>query len=371
MTVTQLASARLPADFGLRRDVRYVAPGVPDEELQAYDYDTLWYDAIYDPSVEKICIIGPPLYNLEKAVRRGQFSVDSGSRCKIQKIWRYKRFSEIWLPRAQTCEEITLNFEGLNVTSPVSLADLSSFRGLNAVATKSKNNDIHWISDWLTYHQKVHNLHGAVIFDNGSTVYDAEDLQQALNAHCPDLIIKVVSAPFLWGLHKYGRTEFFQTAMLNIARVRFFRTARAVLSCDIDELIEPIPDSDIFSRAVASTTGIAMFRGRWRYIQSDDHHDGPTSHADHIWRTTPAEDHHPLFKYCVANRRLGHWLRWDIHGPIFGRTKPVMRFCIHDDLAYVHCRAVSTFWRQRKREHAQDKLTVDKDWADLMRVVFG
>ena len=106
------------------------------------------------------------------------------------------------------------------------------------------------------------------MFGNGSTEYPVERIDETLSRVDDLKTWRVLSAPMPFGSYplagKRAHSTFLQTSLLNVARLRFFSQARAVLSCDPDELVHSLGSHNMFDRTCKSVTGYVLFRGEWR-----------------------------------------------------------------------------------------------------------
>ncbi|MDA7875098.1 hypothetical protein OAF37_02085 [Rubripirellula sp.] len=334
-SIIKLSNADL-GDSQVRR--RFVAD--PSIEGQAYadsyDQTTLWYDAFWRNG--RVYLVCPKLINLLPLVRRACIKID-GRRTRISKLRQYRRYDTIELYSSTDPAEISMEGEGFSVNSPVSREQTRLFNGLNAHLTLSLNNDIRWIRDFARYMVKVQDLEAMLLFDNGSTAYCLEDVADALMKTGLKQVA-IVSAPFKYGLKtakNSSRAKFLQTAMLNLARLRFLAKARAVLNADLDELTWSRGGS-VFDLTRRSFLGFSLFSGEWRFPRPQQAN--IRSHAVHDHKSSEAET--CPHKYCIVPQgRLKH-LSWDVHRLSGLPFKKVLR---NPKLGFYHCHHTSTQWK--------------------------
>jgi hypothetical protein len=177
--------------------------------------------------------------------------------------------------------------------------------------------------------------------DNGSTRYSTDDVTAAL---APLNLARVVVADAPW---KYGprgekphrNTEkYMQTALENVARLRFLRQARAVLNCDIDELVASLDGTNVFDAAVSSRLGLVQIAAGWRLPQPGSQ--GPYRHVDHTFTHNPPRRCSP--KWCIHPAGWVGDFSWDVHGI---ERLPFLHRRTHPGLELLHCRAISTGWK--------------------------
>jgi hypothetical protein len=147
---------------------------------QEFDDTTLFYDAFHAPDSGQVLVIAPPFLNLFGALRSMRvMAVPSGRLCKfrIERLDRCMRV-RIDAPRGSERLAIETDFGYFELQIGENLSAL--FRGLRTIFTKSKDNAIPWILDWIRYHRDTHGAEAVLIYDNGSTAYDARALDTGL-----------------------------------------------------------------------------------------------------------------------------------------------------------------------------------------------
>lgn len=347
----------LPAD--LRRDSILQAKFRPEGYLEALDRETLWYDAFW--SEGRVTVIGPPLNNLRSAFRQAEFRLDG----KPVKLWRMRRYKRHFVAQflAETAPAtISVTLQGWTGEGAVARAAPGLFDGLNTALYVNKNNDLTWLRDHAAWHKQEHGLQAVAVVDNNSSAYASEDIAAAL-APVGLERVEVLQAPFKYGpmgLKPYRRTEkYMQTALFNVMRLRFFGKARAVLSCDVDELILRRGEQGVFDAALASRIGLVQVPGIWVYAAADS--TGPWRHRDHLFSHRPPRTSPP--KFCVVPSGPLGGCSWDIHG--FERL-PFLRSRVHKDFVFMHCRGVSTAWKSAGRLTMPQDTEVNAEVAAAM-----
>ncbi|MAI73255.1 MAG: hypothetical protein CMM01_20430 [Rhodopirellula sp.] len=334
-SVIKLASADLS-----KSDVRrnFVAdPAVEGRRyVEAYDRTTLWYDAFWRGG--RVYLVCPKLLNLLPLLRNACIKLDGGV-APISKVRQYRRYDLIELRSIKQPREISVEGEGLAASSPISEEHTDWFNGLNAHTTLSLNNELRWIRDFACYMVKAQGLEAMLLFDNGSTDYCLEEVGTALmNTGLKQIV--VVSAPFRYGLRTHknsNRAKFLQTAMMNVARLRFLATARAVINADLDELIWS-RGGNIFDLTQRSVLGFSIFSGEWRF--PDPQQDDNTSHSAHDHKAEETET--CPCKYCIVPQGSLKPLSWDVHR-LSGL--PFKKLLQNSNIGFYHCHSTSTQWK--------------------------
>ncbi|MEL7212668.1 MAG: hypothetical protein AAGK92_08405 [Pseudomonadota bacterium] len=357
--IVSLNSAVLPAD-GPRRDHIVEAQYRPDGYDAGYDFTTLWYDAFWDG--RDVVLTCPRLLNLQALLKTGTVLLDAQPAAR-PRIRRYRRHDIIRIQAPLQPAHLTLQAAGVALDSPVARVDHDRFRGKNVHLAISRDNDLIWLKDFAQYHIAEHDLQAMIVIDNGSTAYSPEDLAKALlSTGLQDVLI--LPAPFAYGpfgLKPFSRrAKFLQTALLNAVRMRYLSHARAVLNCDIDELVWT-RSGTIFELARKSLLGAVTFPGIWRFPVEG--HDGFARHRDHLGLIEEVGPCPP--KSCIVPASPLGRMQWDVHGFEF---PPLARLTRTTRAGYWHFRAISTNWKQfdrlSRRAPAPDPETV----ATLTRV---
>jgi hypothetical protein len=358
-----LASVVLPEALGIARD--HVVPArLRREGYDArYDFRTLVYDAVQLP--DRVWLFCPKLANLA-ALLRGA-TID-GQPARVRRIRRFERYDVAEIPWADTAGTLAVAAGGWRAEVALNPADRATFAGRNVLLTLSKNNELRWIRDWVLFHVREHGADAVLFFDNGSRAYGLPEIEAALG-DIPGLgPVVVVSAPFPYGpqgaRRMKFRANFLQAALLNLARHRFLAPARAVLQCDVDELVLRRGDAGVFDATVASRAGFLRIPGDWRY--PDPRSAAMPLHRDHF-RRSPASKPCPP-KYCIVPEgpmRDKSWATHGLHGVLFGR-----RF-VTDRFRFLHCYGISDFWKGRPTSQAARATEVDPEAQAALARVFG
>lgn len=319
-------------------------PAPPQKRTKGYersfDAHTLIYDCFWDAKKAQVVLVCPRLLNLWPTLRDG---LEVAGKPVGRKLRRktHLRVEVLRLPLGDRPDAIEISVGGERTSLPVMSQDFGLFEGRNVLLTISKNNPIEWIEDWARYHVAAHGADAVLLFDNGSTDYDPQELQSRLEALDGIVACRVISAPFPYGGPGGGRlhtpAKFFQTSMFNIAQLRFLFAARAVLSIDIDELVWPT--GSIFDAAVRSTFGMVAFFGHWVYPGKPGLSQPQRAHAMRKGRGM-----NPNPKWCIVPDSVAGRHSWAVHRPA-GLFYPIS---IRRRFGFWHCFATSTNWKNSR-----------------------
>jgi len=208
----------LPADGTPQRrhivPAKYRLEGYDD----TYDFRTLAYDVIWIERQKALLFVCPKLLNLETVFKQAKITA-SGETLSRHRIKRYRRHDEVWIACPMPPLDVTLDLQEISLYAKVS-RQTDVFNGKNVLMTKSKDNELPWISDWLHHHVTDQSANAALIFDNGSTQYPLSDLQQTMETVAGLDIAVSVASDFPFGSWKatklLHRSMFYQTGMLRL-----------------------------------------------------------------------------------------------------------------------------------------------------------
>lgn len=323
----------------------------------AFDATTLWFDAVWHDGL--VTLVCPRLNNLATLFKRGKVTLDAEeAKPNVRTFYRHSTVSlKCPLPPVR----ISLDIDGFRLETPVRIATPERFRGRNTIVTMSKNNDLRWIEDFAGFHARTQGAESILFIDNGSTTYAVSEIQGVLERAGLDALVLSTELPFgPRGLKPYSNSELYlQTCALNAVRLRYLQEARAVLFCDIDELVLSRGAETVFDAAARSPFGYTRFSGTWRYA-ADVGGAALVRHADHIFRK-PAETSCP-HKWCVRpGGPVGHaqWRPHTLEGFPFNWMFDSKDFTFH------HCRQITTGWKRNTALSEQLHLVEDVSAADL------
>ncbi|MFV0244025.1 MAG: hypothetical protein ACK5IB_03250 [Qingshengfaniella sp.] len=335
----------LPEGHPLARDSLVPAALQDGWFRSVYDGRTLFYDCVHQPDPGGYLFTAPAFRNLWPLFRHGLRL--NGRPVRGVRRRSSGRCDQVFVP-ALAPGELALDLGGTlqAITPRQSCAGL--FAGKNALMAINKNNDLEWIAEWARYHARVHGANGALIFDNGSTQYPPEALAETLDRTGLLDSVAVVSVPFPYGAKLIaGSTsyhlQFLQTAVINLGRRDFLHRARAVLSCDIDEMVLAPEGGSVFDAAVAAVPGGIRIPGTWVFPESAEAI--PCAQHHHRFSADPPRPCQP--KWCARpDGILSRWGGWNVHA-IGGGLRRFMPLSTRFRLA--HCVGTTTSWKPRSK----------------------
>ncbi len=317
--------------------------------LQRFDAATLWLDAVW--TGREVRLICPRLNNLRRAVTGAGFALDG--RPVRARFRHYDRHCIVSLAAPAPGARVSVRIGDWQAEGPVSLPD-PRFDGKNVLLTLSKNNDPGWIEDWARFHVHHHGAEAAVFVDNGSD-YGPEVAEAALRRGGVEPLVLVTRRPFgPRGKKPFANAELFlQFAVLNAVRWRYLQGARAVLNCDVDELVMS-PGGSVFDRAVHSRFGYVAFPGRWVYPAPEVQ--GQTCHGAHDHVDVPPK--RCPDKWCMVPSGPLRGYEWRQH---MLERLPLPKAFRQRGVWFYHCRAVTDGWKSPTRARGAAGTVPDPD----------
>jgi len=358
-----LSGICIPEEIPLRRRM----PLPPEKRSRRYeasfDSRTLIYDAFWKD--DRIVLICPRLLNLWPVLRDGLRLNGKAVSVRRRRNLRFERLELRARVSSEQSTSLKLDLHGRRL--PVAVhEDLSPlFAGLRGIVTMVKDTPHDWIVDWARWHAETQGTEALVLYDNATTTFDMTETAARLERDTGLKRIAIVSAPFPYGGPAGGRfvtpAKFLQVAMLNLARERFFGSARSVLSVDLDEFMKPMQERTIHELAEDSPLGVVHFFGTWAFAEENQ---GPAPQRAHRL-TIPGGGVRRKAKWCaVPGRRAGRFA-WAVHRP-GGVFYPLTRVAA----GYWHFRSTTTGWSRSPITSAQHTRH-DPELAGALRRVFS
>ncbi|NBO21160.1 MAG: hypothetical protein EBU97_04335, partial [Rhodobacteraceae bacterium] len=313
MCVVQMVRLRgfgLAPDANLMRSLPERLDALGADVSAEFDAATVFYAGWQTTAENRIALYGPPLRNLKAQIRQTRFL--SGSRTlSLRSVRDHYKFSKTTLAGSVERGEVQFANPAFAGSLPVQHSMMGrAFAGKNVIYTMSKNNDLRWIVDWLTWHHKRHGANAFVIVDNQSSAYSADDLADALRSVSGYDQGMVILAPFPFGPRRQAAAslQYLQLAMHNMIFEQLLHRSRAVLFTDIDELVFANADLSIFDAACDSWLGVVGIAGRWMHQPLGT----PARHGAHV--LLRPDDAACAPKYCATPRGLARVFQPNVHG---------------------------------------------------------
>lgn len=262
--------AFLAADGPLRRLPRQPERQRPREFLERFEDRALVYDCFRHPDGERILLVGPPPMNLMPELRRADY-LALPARTRLTPAFHASLSTMITelsgAPSGTTAVRLTVNGQSFELAvQPNHAAELA---GRRLLFTMSKDNDLAWIAEWARWHQRLHGTDAIVLFDNGSSRYGTDEIEQTLLGVDGIDRVAVLRWPYRFGpvdrslrIDPYW-SRFLQIASMSVTLRRFGPNAHGLINADIDELSATRSGRSLYDLARASRGGLVVYRGVW------------------------------------------------------------------------------------------------------------
>lgn len=341
----------------------------------AFDHDTLAYDAFRLPD-GRVALSGPPLFNLTPLVETMRvMALPNGQQCEAS-IMQMDRHTRILVNAPADADALRIEIAGGSVDVVISPSQNHVFEGRRVLFTLSKNNHLHWIGDWVRYARDVHGADAVLFYDNGSTLYGAQELLDLFAGIEGIAAARVVEWPYRYGPQgldatRFWDSDFCQRGAWEHARWYFLQDARSAQNADVDELVVSRSGESVFAAAEADPFGVVRYRGRWVVgtgQAGDAPRDDVRTHRDYQtvlreqrgWRfgILPVDSAGCAAKWTLVPRRCPPSAQWGVHS--ISGWLPSRR--ISRDFSYRHFREINDNWKyDRDDRDAFDPDTHEKD----------
>jgi len=331
----------------------------PPDFDERFDAVTLLYDSFFRGSNE-VFITAPPFFNLLPFLQRMDvIAVPSGQKCRfrIRNMDRHSRI-RITVPTGTTAISLRTGIGQFDLEPQEDVSEF--FAGKRVLFTKSKDNRLEWILDWISYHRDIHGANAVLFYDNQSTRYSTADLLSALSRLAGIDRLCIAHWPFLFGPQGFGAKRFWDSDFCEYgiwehARWMFLGLARSALGSDVDELVVSKDGSSAFEQAERSRLGAIRYKGHWVHgfkgltRTADDSAPIRVVDFDHYlqhlpsrrWGIVPERESVCPPKWTVVPRRCPERAQWTPHrikGWIGGLP-------INRNFSYRHFREISIHWK--------------------------
>ena len=250
-------------------------PRVPDRQRPTRFYSefedkALFYDCFWHHNGSDILLVGPPPVNLLEHHRQARFIAHPSGKELAFEIFPSRSTMTTRLAGAPAdTTHVEFSFAGETHEIVIQPSLVNELAGARILFTMNKNNDLCWIYDWARYHVVIHQTDTIVVFDNGSDKYGLNELEKTLGAIPGLKTIVLFSWPYkygwrdnrVWTLHYWSL--FLQVSSMSVVLRRLGLQAEAILNCDIDELVAPVADGNVYGLATCAPHGIATLAGTW------------------------------------------------------------------------------------------------------------
>lgn len=357
----------LLSDFTAVRREATRARTARNERFDAeFDDDTLFFDAFRAPNSDQVVLVGPPFFNLRHAFDGLVVRDASGGPALPARVRHLDRHAQIWVSAAPAMTDLVLETRlgPIEVQIGENRSDL--FAGRRVLLTRSRNNPLPWILDWIRFNRDVNGAEAVLFYDNASSLYSPEMLENAIAGVAGIERSVVVRWPFKYGPQGHDATSFWDSDFCELgawehARWRFLARARSVSTSDIDELT--LGRQSAFAAAETSLLGLARYYGRWvvgiegeasgkaRELAHRRHLDYGIVLREQRGRGRfglPVDHRRCSAKWTVVPSRCPSRAQWKMHS-IAGWAASVLT---RRDMGFRHFRPINTSWKYERDDFA-------------------
>ncbi|MDR1614140.1 MAG: glycosyltransferase family 92 protein [Campylobacteraceae bacterium] len=329
----------IPENIPIKRDAPRPLDKRDADYEELFDWKTLFYDVFkYN---DKIIFSGPPLFNLQSLVQTAKITID-GVLQQNQSIFKdMDRTQNSYLDFQGEAKRLSVDFGSFKTETTIQPNKSDLLKGKKALISKSKNNELVWIRDWVEFYVKIHGVNAVLLYDNASTLYTAENIINKLNGINGLDIVIIVLWPFKFGpqggASQIWDSDFCEYGLIEHARRCFLSSCDGVISIDIDELVMSEDDKTVFDYMEQSETKAISFTGVWVDSALDDKIDN-FRHRD--------------FKYIDKNSSCP--VKWAAKPSAIPDTTQIVTHAWRGQvpiasLKYRHFRAINTGWKYKGR----------------------
>ncbi len=350
---SQAELSRIPRVPGRQRPPRF---------YQQFEDKALFYDCFWHHNGTDVLLVGPPPMNLLEHYGQARFiAKPSGKELTAEFFPSRSTMTTRLAGVPPETTHIGMSFANQTFEVVVQTSLVNELACARILFSMNKNNELQWICDWVAYHVQHHRADSVVLFDNGSSQYGPDELEQAL-AQIEGLKRLVL---FSWP-YRFGRTDnrvftyhywahFLQISSMGVVLRRLGMKAEAILNCDIDELVAPVVDGDVFQLAQSAPFGVASLSGRWVEAVAAPDSSGRTRpegfrHGDFTYlRRDPSRYLCPKKWACDPKQ---DWLENLNVFPYWHRIMgaPERKITEKPVCSFWHFRGISTNWKQTRQQ---------------------
>src|SRR5262245_28895014 len=158
-----------PLEFDSSGTVRRQIPRLPDQRQPDYeaefDFLTVFYDCFASVDGRGLVCIGPPLYSVEPAVLSALEGPFFGNDTSQLLVGHLDRHFQLRFPSNKARPTLPRGlFQQSEIQFQPNLCEL--FKGKRVLLSKSKDNELVWIRDWLQFHVANQNCNAVLLYDN-------------------------------------------------------------------------------------------------------------------------------------------------------------------------------------------------------------
>ena len=233
-----------------------------------YDWYTFCVDAIRVSRTE-VLLICPRLEGLERLF---QIKTKTGRNISFI-VDRISAWTDHVIVKT-TLNEFVVDFQGELAT--VKVTDRSErFKGKNIITTTQKDENINWILDWVGYYKKLHKIDSFIIYDNNSSTYTPEELENTVREAHPDVDFVVENMNIPYGARTTRcNCAYTQNTGFEHLKQKYAWCAKSVANHDIDEIMylqEGLEYDQLIDEMISKNISFYTYHGHHVDIFDQEH----------------------------------------------------------------------------------------------------
>lgn len=343
-----------PVILGLDTEV-FRNPPRPENQRQPdymhkFDHNTLFYDVFRDG--DHVRFVGPPLLNLKEQLGIARLTDTKGRSVDVQ-LQDLDRTQNSWAEGSTLSGDLKFESQLASENLTVGQSLVEKFSGKKVLVTKSKDNRLEWIHDWVKFHQATQGIDAVLIYDNNSTSYLPADVLRAIESIDGIDSAVVVPWPFKFGpqggnwdgmTNAPWDSDYTEYSILEHARHRFLRDSDLVISCDIDELVMADNGQAIHSLLHGSDVPGLSYSGRW--IEPVRFTEKSTSETPNFsdFYVYDVNRYPTTRKWAIVPARCNAALQWKTHSIAGATLKPTT------EVMHRHFMPISSNWKMQRTD---------------------
>lgn len=256
-----------------------------DNYLDNFDFTTVFSDVFIRDG--RVWLVGPPLLNLEQELRAGSFRWNWTDVTSTVNFENFDRMSRVSFPAESVSGELEIQSSIGNWTVQVSDFGHEFFRNSRLLVTQQQDNRLEWIAYWAFFNVQVNGIDSIVIYDNMSSMYPVERVDQVLGT-IPGLkqwLVVDWDTPFgvTGGGESGWDSDFGQHVAWEHSRLAFAHSARSVMMIDLDELPVTSQSRGILEQLEESEKKVLFFNRQpiRKFANRNEANDDARVHSDY------------------------------------------------------------------------------------------
>lgn len=337
--------------------------------MENFDAETIFYDCYRVDN--EIFLSGPPLFNLREPVIDSIRNIAGDSSIEVRDLDRTSHVIIRGLPA--TTNSLTLDLAGERFEMPIGRSRTAEFENRTVLITKSKNNELQWVTDWIKFYVKNHRVDGVIIYDNNSTAYSLEELAQAVSDGGA-AYSTVVNWPFKFGpqggkwngpVERPWDSDFCEYGINEHARWKYLSKSNFIIAHDIDELLLVDQNTPIQDIAASRAGDYLSYSGSW--VEDTPHPGSDLPRFSDFYYTDPHANP-TTRKWSADTTRIADATQWKTHSIAGAASEKT------PEVTHRHFRGISTNWKWQRSGRSPEfssRYLIDRPLKKVLDSTYG